>query len=275
MTQGQSQVKVLSIHEFAGICRTTPRTLRFYEKLGLLSPAHVDPWTKYRGYHSQQARDFLQIKLLQDFDMPLKKIQQTLSNQSMKETISQQLAFIKHTISEKQKEYTFLQTMNEFLFDKPNIKKHLKTCFIGPFSLFSLHVSKGDYDKVSDYLFELKQTAKTYAIPTTTDEFLFYGGTNYQPKHTMLDVAIGMRNKPQQLSLPTGYSIKTFPRTKALVFTYTGPYQFMTLIYPKVLDFLEDKHIALSGQVFDWYKKHPETVFSQYEYLTELVFPVA
>lgn len=275
MTQRQSQVKVLSIHEFAQICRTTPRTLRFYEKLGLLSPASVDRWTKYRGYHPEQARDFLQIKLLQDFAMPLKKIQLTIKQHALEEALAEQLKTVKQTIEEKQKEYIFLQTMNEFLFTKPNIKKYLKQRYVGPFSLLFLHISKGDYDKVTEYLAELKQTAQQLNISLTTDEFLFYGGTLYQPKHAMLDVAIGIKGNVSTSSfLPSSYHIKHFPRTKALVFSYTGPYQFLTLIYPKLFDYLNEKKIELSGQVFDWYRQHPQTVSSQYEHVTELVFPL-
>ena len=59
MTQGQSQVnpstssgltlsqveesKRLAIKEFAQICRTTPRTLRFYEQKGLFKPFKIYP----------------------------------------------------------------------------------------------------------------------------------------------------------------------------------------------------------------------------------------
>src|SRR3989338_472751 len=74
MTQGQSQVNLLTIKQFAEVCRTTPRTLRFYEKKGLFKPAVIDTFNKYRFYHPSQAREFLKIKLLQNFHVPLKQI---------------------------------------------------------------------------------------------------------------------------------------------------------------------------------------------------------
>ncbi len=47
--------KLLRIGEFAQIGHVTVRALRFYEKEGLLAPAHVDPATGYRYYELSQA----------------------------------------------------------------------------------------------------------------------------------------------------------------------------------------------------------------------------
>lgn len=41
---------LLSIHEFAHVCRTTPRTLRFYAQKGLFKPIKIDQNNKYRFY---------------------------------------------------------------------------------------------------------------------------------------------------------------------------------------------------------------------------------
>ena len=39
---------LLSIGELAGICNITPKTLRHYDKLGLLKPAKINPQNGYR-----------------------------------------------------------------------------------------------------------------------------------------------------------------------------------------------------------------------------------
>src|SRR3990167_7579345 len=65
---------LLTIQQFAKLCRSTPRTLRLYEKLGLIVPIDRDRWNKYRLYDSSQGRKFFRIKLLQNFHVPLKEI---------------------------------------------------------------------------------------------------------------------------------------------------------------------------------------------------------
>lgn len=52
----------------------SPRTLRFYEQKGLFKPIKIDSNSKYRFYDPKQARDFLKIKLLQNFHLSLKQI---------------------------------------------------------------------------------------------------------------------------------------------------------------------------------------------------------
>ena len=108
MTHGQSQVNLstssrqghLTIKQFAEVCRTTPRTLRFYEKKGLFKPAVIDAFTKYRSYHPRQAREFLKIKLLQNFHVPLKQIKTSFAEN----TLLSRLKILKEEIAEKEKE---------------------------------------------------------------------------------------------------------------------------------------------------------------------------
>lgn len=40
----------LKIKEFSLLCQVIVKTLRHYEKLGLLKPSEVDEWTGYRYY---------------------------------------------------------------------------------------------------------------------------------------------------------------------------------------------------------------------------------
>ena len=43
-----------TISEFASLRNININSLRYYEKMGLLVPAHVDPQTRYRYYSARQ-----------------------------------------------------------------------------------------------------------------------------------------------------------------------------------------------------------------------------
>ena len=45
---------MFKIGEFSKLSMLTVKALRFYEKEGLLSPAHVDEWSGYRFYEARQ-----------------------------------------------------------------------------------------------------------------------------------------------------------------------------------------------------------------------------
>jgi DNA-binding transcriptional MerR regulator len=71
---------VLKIGEFAQACRVTVRTLRYYDEIGLLKPAHVDHWTGYRYYARDQAARLNRITTLKDLGLSLEQIGPLLDN---------------------------------------------------------------------------------------------------------------------------------------------------------------------------------------------------
>ena len=64
----------LKIKEFSLLCQVTVKTLRHYEKLGLLQPAEVDPWTGYRYYEYSQMQTLSNIRRLKSAGFSLEEI---------------------------------------------------------------------------------------------------------------------------------------------------------------------------------------------------------
>ncbi len=69
----------MTIQEFARLCGCSAQTLRYYDRIDLLKPARVDPWSAYRYYDSGQAIDFVKIKNLQAADFSIREIKALLS----------------------------------------------------------------------------------------------------------------------------------------------------------------------------------------------------
>ena len=65
-----------SIGEFSKINRITPKTLRHYDKIGLLKPVRIDEWTGYRYYSPQQLPIVRSILMLKEMGFSLTEIQQ-------------------------------------------------------------------------------------------------------------------------------------------------------------------------------------------------------
>ncbi|MCQ2288556.1 MAG: MerR family transcriptional regulator [Muribaculaceae bacterium] len=64
----------LKIKEFSLLCQVTVKTLRHYEKLGLLKPNEVDEWTGYRYYDVSQMQTLMSIKRLKSMGFSLDEI---------------------------------------------------------------------------------------------------------------------------------------------------------------------------------------------------------
>ncbi len=69
----------MTIKEFAQLCSCNAQTLRYYDKIDLLKPVKVDPWTGYRYYEPSQAIDFVKIKNLQAADFTIDEIKVLLT----------------------------------------------------------------------------------------------------------------------------------------------------------------------------------------------------
>jgi DNA-binding transcriptional MerR regulator len=68
------QSQHISIGRFAGLTGISANTLRRYDELGLLSPAVIDPDTRYRRYSIEQLDAGILIRLLRDLDVPLEQV---------------------------------------------------------------------------------------------------------------------------------------------------------------------------------------------------------
>lgn len=66
--------KYLTISEFAGLRNININSLRYYEKLQLLTPAYIDPKTKYRYYLPEQLGILDAISLCITLGIPLKNL---------------------------------------------------------------------------------------------------------------------------------------------------------------------------------------------------------
>lgn len=78
--------KLLSIGEVVKICKVSHKTLRYYDQLGLLKPALVNPDNHYRFYKKSQITRLTTIKQLQDLGISLEDIN-TFYHQDTSENI--------------------------------------------------------------------------------------------------------------------------------------------------------------------------------------------
>lgn len=79
--------KLISIGELAELCRVTARTLRHYQKVGLLQPVHVDECSGYRYYSASQTRDMQTIGLLQTLGLSLDEISSLIASGTSAEAL--------------------------------------------------------------------------------------------------------------------------------------------------------------------------------------------
>lgn len=275
MTQGQSQVNLLSIRKFAAACHTTPRTLRLYEKIGLFKPSYIDPYNKYRYYDQKQRKDFLQIKLLQNFHVPLKQIR--ISKLKANDFLQGKLSELKKELNERKKERRFLISIKKFLIDDEDVRKHLRIETFGPYLLFCKRVEHAKYNQISKYITSLWKEAKRLKLPCIKSEITFYLNRAFDPKNIRLEIALICKKTDSGMKpnvIPKNHYFKIYTKRKVLTYDYAGPYSYLALVYQKINDYIQNEKIKITDEIFEKYMKGPLNSNSKYDYLTKIGYPI-
>ena len=82
------------------MAKTTVKTLRHYDEIGLLAPAYVDTYSKYRFYTSNQLIIIHQIQSLRQIGLSLDEIQMIINGVDGVAILESRKKTIKESISE-------------------------------------------------------------------------------------------------------------------------------------------------------------------------------
>lgn len=83
---------MLKIGEFSKIAQVSVKTLRYYDRMGLLKPAHIDRYSGYRYYSLEQLMRLNRILALKDLDFTLEQISELLQGGVSSEVVQAMLA---------------------------------------------------------------------------------------------------------------------------------------------------------------------------------------
>ena len=95
----------LTIGDFSKYCQVTVKTLRHYEKLGILVPNEVDEWTRYRYYDVAQLQRLNGILRLKGMGFTLEEIRDLLAEGGQRPSTKQ----IEEKIRDTEKQIVVLQ----------------------------------------------------------------------------------------------------------------------------------------------------------------------
>lgn len=107
------------IGEFSQLAKVTVETLRHYDTLGLLKPAHVDPFTGYRSYTAKQLQPLHQILALKELGFSLEEIahilREPLTTDQLRGMLKMQLATTERELENAQARLARIQSRLRYL----------------------------------------------------------------------------------------------------------------------------------------------------------------
>jgi DNA-binding transcriptional MerR regulator len=274
-----STTQLLSIGRFARTTGLTIRTLRRYDRIGLLVPAHVDEDTGYRYYTLEQARDGEAIRRLRALEVPLDEVRALLHAppSSVREGLAAHRARLEGRAAELRQTLEELSRLIEgkepLVPDKEMVRFEIGIQDVEKQKVLVIreHVHQDemstvvprDIAEVHAYLQELGLGFQ--GPPVCICPFPDEGGT--------LDAEIGWPVAEEQPGRDRIES-KTLPATRALVMKHVGPFSALAGSYRLMSEVMEENGLTATDAPREVYVTDPEEVGDPNEYETLIVWPI-
>jgi DNA-binding transcriptional MerR regulator len=274
-----SATQLLSIGRFARTTGLTIRTLRRYDAIGLLVPAHVDEDTGYRWYTLEQARDGEAIRRLRELDVPLDEVRALLHAppETLREGLEAHRARLegravelRHTLEELSR---LIDGKEPLVPEKEMVK-------------FEIGIQDVDEVKALVVREHVHQDEMSEVVPRAIAEVHEY----------VREVGLGFQGPPicvcpfpnddgtldTQIGWPVAEDVAgrgrieltTLPATRALVMKHVGAYTALGKSYRLMSEVMEDNGLTPTDAPREIYVTDPEEVSDPNEYETVIVWPI-
>ncbi len=264
---------MFQIGAFSKICHVSVKTLRHYDKIGLLAPAEVDRMTGYRYYKAQQADTMNYIQRLKRYGFSLEEIQ-TLLTLSDNQEISRHLRQQKERLQRRQQETdsilkelqahiaVFERTGDVMTYQKGYVVE-VRTSPVMQVLANRTRMGVDEFGKYYGVLFE--RISREKATPTGQigaryhDEEFHYDSSD-------IEVFVGIREADKaDTILESCECARTVHR---------GGYSTLSEAYSAVAGWIVEQGYEMAGAPFELYVKSRMDALPPEQWETEVYFPV-
>lgn len=270
---------MLSIGEFSKICRVSPKTIRHYEKIGLLLPDKVNPENGYRYYAIEKLETMLFISRLKNYHFSLEEIKEVLHAQETRD----EMLFGKLTAKRREIEQQMRETqstLEQLAGDISNLKRgktvmsyiediDVRLVEVQPMRLLSIRrmVTKeafaGAYADCYGRIF--KSIAAQKLTQLAPPMVLFHSG-EFSPFGLDTEFAVPVKE------CVTG--TREFTPGLCLKTVLQGSYVNLPSVYVKQRRWAEQEGYVESGALYEVYVTDPSEAADETELITEVYSPV-
>lgn len=259
------------IGDFSKMSKTTIKTLRYYEKEGLLQPIHVDRNTGYRYYETGQLVELSKIISLRQIGLSIKDIKSILKGYNVEE-------ILKKKKKELEKNLTLchiqLSKIN-YLLEGENMENEILIKKIPSYMIYYKDGVIADYSKITEFVLQAGEECKISNpnLKCLTPDYCYVSYLDGEYKER--DIKIRYAEAVEEIGKESD-TIK-FMETEeitAVCIYHKGAYDNLRDSYNKILKYIEDNGYEIIDNPREcyidgcWNKEKVE------DYLTEIQFPV-
>jgi len=248
---------VFRISDFSRFTRVSLKTLRHYDRLGLLAPAHVDPQTRYRYYSARQVSHLQRILSLRELGFSLEHIGQILDEDPRGKTLRRLLEMrrveLTHQLDLDRRRLEQLDARLQELDDPrtpplPEAVVHE----VPSLRVAGRRARVPDLDDGAQELFEaVEADAARARVRAPGAPVLIYHDRDHRDANADIEAAVPILPDARKAG---GATVRTLPAIpSAACVTYAGSYTQWTDMMRGLLAWLQTRRLAPAGPLREVY----------------------
>ncbi len=261
---------MLSIGEFSKIFRCTTKTLRHYDRIGLLKPVHYNRDTGYRYYEVSQLFRMLLIQKLKKYGFTLDEIGKLLESKPKDLKTALNEKYMQKTDEiEKQKDLLGQMKIDIWnlekgidIMEKQNIE--VKLAEIPDANILSLreNIAVKNFDRLFGRVMDLLKQTDLICVGTPV---AIYHSPEFDPENTDLEIGVPVNSAGNHTRVLQG-------GTCALA-VHKGSYSTLSNTYARLAEWVEREGLCLAAPPYEKYLNSPQEAPEE-QLVTEVYFPV-
>lgn len=275
-----------SIGKVSTLCCVPIKTLRYYDKIGLLVPEYRKDESNYRYYSQDQILTLFIIRKLRLLGIPLKEIHEIVGRRdsaAMGKCIQERLQEIRRTIADLNDQYSAGQALLERLNMGHNLlegdrsnwsTEGIKVEEIPKSAVLFTRRLKKNYknnDVSVDRWFELFQMVSSLKLRVVGPVILTYHNNPLEQFfQNDCDLEIGIQVNEAR----NGPEFKTFGGFRAVTALHIGRNDEIIQTHVKAIKWLNQQGYRVSGPISEEYIVSPVDINNEEDHITKVIIPI-
>jgi DNA-binding transcriptional MerR regulator len=267
----------VKIGEFSKLSRVPEKTLRYYDEIGLLKPAQVDPFTGYRQYSVDQLVRLNTILALKDLGFSLEQVARMLEDSLTPEQLRGMLRLRQAEIEQRmQSEQARLARVEARLKQieedaMPEYEVVIKQT--EPVRVAAVRGTVPNYGSVSLLFNELFGELGRQRVAPVGPPVAVYYDEDYRERDVDVEIIVPVGTARVQEG--DRLKVRDIPALEVASLVRVGPYDNFTPAYQALMTWIQESGYCIAGPNREIYLRGPESGGKPEEYITEIQFPVA
>lgn len=259
------------IGDFSSMSKTTIKTLRYYEKEGLLKPVYVDLNTGYRYYETSQLMEISKIISLRQIGLSIKDIKNILNGYNMVEILNKR----KKELEDNLVLFNMELSKINYLLEGDNMKNEIFIKEIPSYVIYYCDGIISDFSKIPEFVLQAgEECAKVNPnLKCITPDYCYisYLDGEYKEK----DIKIRYGQAVEKVGKETDrIKFKMMDAITAVCIYHKGAYDNLRDSYNIILKFIEDNGYEVIDNPRECYIDGCWNKDNEDNYLTEIQFPI-